>query len=135
MKLFGLNIGKIKISKKDLPKDLVNEMKSDDGHFGKQVNRNNKAQNLEKKGNIDSAIKLYEENVAENFEGSLPYNRLAIIYRKRKDYNNEIRVLNKAISIYSQLDKSSPRPDIKPKLNKFKVRLNKALSLEKTKTD
>ena len=135
MKLFGLNIGKIKISKKDLPKGLVNEMKSDDRHFGKQVNRNNKTQNLEKKGNVDSAIKLYEENVAENFEGSLPYNRLAIIYRKRKDYNNEIRVLNKAISVYSQLDKSSPRPDIKPKLNKFTVRLNKALSLEKTKTD
>ena len=135
MGLFGLNFGNIKVSKKDLPKDLVVEMERDDRRFSKQVNRNNKAQNFEKKGNVDSAIKLYEENVAENFEGSFPYNRLAIIYRKRKDYKNEIRVLNKAVSIYSKLDKSSPRPDIKTKLNKFKVRLDKALSLDKSKTD
>ena len=65
----------------------------------KQVERNLKGIELEKCGNIDAAISLYEQNVSGKFDGSHSYTRLAIIYRKRGQINNEIRVLEKAVSL------------------------------------
>ena len=70
--------------------------------FDKCVDNNLKGIELEKAGEIDKAIKLYEANVAAHFVGPHPYKRLAIIYRKRKDYENEIRVLNAAIKQFGQ---------------------------------
>ena len=87
---------------------------------------NNKAMSYEKEKDIPNAIKYYEESISYNFDGNYPYDRLAILYRKNKDYDNEIRVLNKAIENFSLLEKTSPRGDIHPKLNKFKERLNRA---------
>jgi hypothetical protein len=34
----------------------------------------------QREGHIDEAIALYEENIAQYFEGNHPYNSLAIIY-------------------------------------------------------
>jgi tetratricopeptide (TPR) repeat protein len=93
------------------------------------VNNNLRGIELEKEGKTDEAINLYEENISKNFDGNGPYDRLAIIYRKRKEYDSEIRVLNHAIEVFSKLSKTSPRGDIKPKLEKFKQRLEKAISL------
>lgn len=107
------------------------QQEAEDKSFSKLLNRNIKGTKHEKEGRIDLAIKLYEKNISENFEGKHPYDRLAIIYRKQKDLENEIRVLNKAIEVFSNLLKSSPRQDIKPKLEKFKSRLEKAKSLKK----
>lgn len=56
----------------------------DEKDFNRQVNRNLKAIELEKAGNVKEAIKLYEMNIKENFEGNHPYDRLAIIYRRNK---------------------------------------------------
>lgn len=42
-------------------------------------------------------------NVNERFDGSFPYERLAMIYRKRKQYNEEIRVLEHAVSKFKGL--------------------------------
>jgi len=50
---------------------------------------------------------------------------LSIIYRKQKDHENEIRVLNKAIEVFSYLVTSTQRVDVKPKLDRFKKRLEK----------
>lgn len=61
------------------------------------VNRNLKGIELEKKANIEDAVRLYEQNVADEFDGTHPYNRLAIIYRKKRQFDGEIRVLKKAI--------------------------------------
>jgi len=60
------------------------------------VNRNLKGIELEKKGNIEDAIKLYEKNVTDEFDGTHPYKRLAIIYRKKGQIEDEIRILKKA---------------------------------------
>jgi len=68
------------------------------------VDRNNKGIELEKKGDIENAIKLYEENVADEFFGTHPYDRLAIIYRKRKQFNDEIRILKRKISIFEKIN-------------------------------
>jgi len=101
-----------------------------DSFFSNQVDRNLKGKEYEQKGETELAILEYEANLKEGFEGSHPYNRLAIIYRKNKDYDNEIRVLNRSIDIYKELSKTSPRGDFEPKLLKFKERLEKAVELK-----
>ena len=134
MGLFNWLFGKVEINEEDFSQELKDEIKKqeiEDNAFSKFVNRNIKGIKYEKEGKVDLAIKLYEKNISENFDGSHPYNRLAIIYRKRKDFQNEIRVLNKAIEVFSNLITTSPRSDIEPKLEKFKHRLYKSKTLTK----
>ena len=105
----------------------------DERRFEIQVDRNLEGIKLEKEGEIEKAIRLYEKNVEEDFEGSHPYDRLAIIYRKRGEYEEEIRVLRKAIFVFEN-NISSGRADREPKLQKFQERLDKAMrKLEKSK--
>ena len=94
-------------------------------NFDIQVERNLKGKQLESIGDYEAAIELYELNIGENFEGSYPYRRLSILYRKRKMYQDEIRVLQKAISVFKNL-RGTDRVDIEPKLEEFRVRLDKA---------
>jgi len=60
------------------------------------VARNLEGSELEKAGKVDEAIALYEKNIKEGFDGSHPYTRLAIIYRRRKLFDDEARVIKKA---------------------------------------
>ncbi|MGS0527042.1 hypothetical protein ACU8V7_19750 [Zobellia nedashkovskayae] len=80
---------------------------------------------MEKEGKVVHAMSLYEANVSENFEGSFPYRRLAILYRKRKLFSEEVRVLEKAIANFNSLTASN-RADVQPKLSEFQERLDKA---------
>jgi len=89
------------------------------------VNRNLKGIKLEKEGKIDKAIKLYEKNIEEEFDGSHPYTRLAIIYSKKGLLDDEIRVLKKAIWVFENVVYKQ-RGDRSQKLDKFKKRLEKA---------
>lgn len=50
---------------------------------------------------IEAAIKAYEVHVKEKSEKDAPYKRLAILYRKQNDYDNEVRILKTAIDILS----------------------------------
>ncbi len=127
-KLFGRKLLEHNIGKNS--KSYESKENSDD-NFSNQVNRNLKGKENEQKGENEVAIKEYEKNIKEGFEGNHPYDRLAIIYRKNKDYDNEIRVLNRAIEVFIELSKNSPRQDINPKLEKFRNRLNKAEELRK----
>lgn len=94
----------------------------------KMVNNNLRGKELEKEGNIDVAIRLYEENISLRFDGSFPYDRLITIYRKQKDYANESRVLENAIDVFTH-DIPQSRPDRDKKLTKYKERLNKVYVL------
>ena len=106
---------------------------TDERIFEIQVNRNLEGIKFEKKGEIEKAIRLYEKNVEEDFEGSHPYDRLAVIYRKRGEYVEEIRVLREAIFVFENKVHSG-RMDKEPKLQKFQERLEKAMQkLEKFK--
>lgn len=89
------------------------------------VENNLRGIELEKAGRTDEAVALYEQNVAACFEGSHPYNRLAIIYRKRKDYDNEIRVLRRAVEMYELRQFSDA-----VKYQRFVDRLRKAEQLK-----
>lgn len=54
--------------------------------------RNNKGSLMEKAGKIDEAIKVYEENITAGNHARHSYNRLMILYRKQKRYDDELRV-------------------------------------------
>lgn len=88
--------------------NLVEEIRLHNRRLGEilgiMVGRNNKGIKLEKKGDIENAIKLYELNVADEFFGTHPYNRLAIFYRKRKQFDDEIRILKRKISIFEKIN-------------------------------
>ncbi len=56
------------------------------------VQRNNKAIEREKAGDIDGAMFLYEVSVADAFLGSHPYDRLRILYIRAKQYNEALRI-------------------------------------------
>jgi len=91
--------------------------------------KNALGQELEKEGFIENAIELYELNIKNGFDGNFPYDRLAVIYRKRKQHADEVRVLERAVKVFDKLTKTSPRQDVNPKLVKFKDRLSKATEL------
>lgn len=67
--------------------------------WSEQVERNLKAMEYEENGDIEKAIKLYEENVAEEFDGTHPYQRLFDLYVELGQTEDVIRVLEKAIHV------------------------------------
>lgn len=89
-----------------------------------------KGMEAEKRNDDEKAIAEYEKSISLEFEGNHPYDRLAIIYRKRKQYDDEIRVLQKGINVFSALAETSFRSDLKPKLKKFRDRLEKVSALK-----
>lgn len=55
---------------------------------------------LEKEGMINEAIAVYEKAIVPQLPATHPYDRLMILYRKKKDYDNEIRIIKIAISVF-----------------------------------
>ena len=96
--------------------------------FSRMVDRNLLGSELEKADQIETAIALYEANIRDGFEGNGPYDRLAIIYRRQKKIKEEIRVLQRAIEVFSAYQ--GPRTDVAPKLQKFRSRLEKARRIQ-----
>ena len=107
--------------RKKVKKQAVNLSKF---NLSDPVDRNQAGIQLEKNGSVNEAIKLYEANLEENFEGNHPYDRLAIIYRRKKLYDDEKRVHKKAIKVFEEHVPKN-RADRKPKLEKFQNRLEK----------
>ncbi|MDR3598509.1 hypothetical protein [Clostridium sp.] len=105
---------------KELRKTFIENQKLKE-IFEIQYRRNMAGIGYEQSGEIDNAIIEYEKNVAENFNGGHPYWSLCEIYRKRKDYENEIRVIQKAII------------NLPNKYDRYKIRLEKALKLKNKK--
>lgn len=66
---------------------------------GVMLERNLQGSVLEQAGQIDEAIKLYEANHTDAFIGSHPYERLRIIYTKRKQLDQAIRVCQTFIAL------------------------------------
>jgi tetratricopeptide (TPR) repeat protein len=84
------------------------------------VDRNLNGKTLEAAGEIDKAIALYEENVSDLFDGDHPYDRLRVIYTKRKQFAEAIRVCRSFVIIADMLiEEGSGRSDLKPKRDKF----------------
>jgi len=119
------------LKKNEAKQQRLAEMKSWDEIGKKHTYRNLEGIELENKGKTEEAIALYELNVKEGCDGNHPYDRLAIIYRKGNQIDEEIRVLKRGIEVFEQLKTTSPRQDVTPKLEKFRDRLIKAENLLK----
>jgi len=87
---------------------------------GVMVERNLEGKSLESAGKLDKAIELYEANVADWFSGNHPYDRLRVIYTKRKQYAEAIRVCRAFVVVADTLlEQGSKRGDLTPKREKF----------------
>jgi hypothetical protein len=59
----------------------------------------------EKSGDIDHAIKIYHKVIDMGYNGAgygknQPYERLMILYRKNKDIDNEIKIIEQAVTVF-----------------------------------
>lgn len=79
---------------------------------------------FEKNNNISEAINAYGKSAYFAFEGNYVYERLYILYRKNKEYDKAINILNFAIFVFDKLI-NKERPDRLKKLYDFKEKLKK----------
>lgn len=68
----------------------------------KITDRIKEGQEFEKQKELDKAICIYEEVIATNYPKKLPYQRLCIVYRKKKDYEKELDICDRAIQILNE---------------------------------
>ncbi|MDB8542793.1 exonuclease domain-containing protein [Turicibacter sanguinis] len=73
------------------------------------------AKHYEDEGHRDDAIDLYEQCISYPCMNEEPYDRLILLYRKKREKENEIRVLELAIQLFQSNDK-------------YQLRLHKILS-------
>lgn len=101
------------------PKFRLDELENKKAEYKKRTEKlykcaelNNKGIELEKQRNISKAIAIYEENIkGDCYPATHSFDRLLVLYRKAKDYENEKRIAIKAIKLFS--------------INKYKERLKK----------
>jgi len=65
------------------------------------ANRIDEAREAESKEDPDTAIALYEENMKSGYPDPYSFDRLMILYRKQKKYKDELRVINRAIKVFT----------------------------------
>lgn len=90
-----------------VPEDLITEWKSSleeydefNRRLGETCGDNNRGIELEKLGQIDEAIKVYEKNISTGYLATHAYERLRIIYKRRTDPANELRVLRAGVALF-----------------------------------
>ncbi len=74
--------------------------------YEKQLQQCAKLNNIgkiqEKEGKIKSAIRTYEKNIALAYPATHSFDRLMKLYRKLKDFDNELRVIQIAIDVFTK---------------------------------
>lgn len=115
-------------------KRLEEERKLKELNFNVAFEMNQLAMNLEKMGRVEEAVEKYIEVIKLGFDGSYPFDRLNIYYRKQKDYDNEIANCEQAIKLYEDL-KILGRSGASEGLAKYKKRLERALELRQKEKD
>lgn len=91
--------------------------------LNKTTELNNQGRDQEKTGNIIGAIDSYEKCIALGYDAYFAYDRLMILYRKIKDYENEERIAMKALSMFNG---TSLYDKYKQRLEKVKALKNKS---------
>lgn len=80
--------------------EKLNEYKLIQKQLKSCVSLNNKGIEYEKSGNIKLAIKTYEKNILNDYPAHHSHKRLMVLYRKNKDYVNELRVIERALEVF-----------------------------------
>lgn len=94
----------IEISDSEWNKILLRKEEYDNFNFkiSETARLNNLGIELEKKGEIDTAISVYEENIVLGHTATHSFDRLMILYHKQKDYKSEKKVISKALDIFQK---------------------------------
>lgn len=100
--------------------ELLAEKKAKDKELMLCAKLNNKGIAYENDGNIKQAIKTYEKNIESNYPAHHSFKRLMVLYRKSKDFDNEMRVIERALLVF-------------PNESEYEQRLDKVIELS-TKT-
>jgi hypothetical protein len=91
----------------------------------RHVARNIYGNLLERTRRVDQAVDLYEANLAERFNGSYPYERLAAIYGKRGRQGDVLRVLRQGVQVV-QAELEAGDPARRPQLERLRDLLSEA---------
>lgn len=84
------------------------------------VDRNLQGIEYEKASRTDDAIGLYEANVADWFDGSHPYDRLRILYKKSGKRDDAVRVCEAFVAVADELAAMGSPRDLEPQRAHFK---------------
>ena len=99
-----------------------------------QTRRNLDGMELEQRGRPDLALELYEQNVAEGFEGDWPYGRLVAYYERTGRLDQAERVLERAIEVFKGSKRRSAE-ERRLMLRAFRGRLRLVQKAHKNYTD
>jgi tetratricopeptide (TPR) repeat protein len=66
-------------------------------HYTELIKEGREAEN---NGEAEEAAGLFEKAIKQEPLIELPYNRLMVIYRKQKEYEKELKVLDKALEVF-----------------------------------
>jgi tetratricopeptide (TPR) repeat protein len=88
----------------------------------RQTARNLEGMDLERAGRVDEAMAVYEQNVAEGFEGDWPYGRLVAILERRGELQRAVEVLERAIEVFGASTRRTAT-DRRSTIRAFKGRL------------
>jgi tetratricopeptide (TPR) repeat protein len=91
-----------------------------------QTRRNLDALALESDGRTEEAMALYEQNIADGFEGDWPYGRLVAYYERLGRLDDAQRVLERGIEVFNESKRRTPL-DRRSVLRAFKGRLKLVL--------
>lgn len=94
----------------------------DRGRIDLQTQRNLQGLALEGEGRLEEAVVLYEQNIADGFEGDWPYGRLVAYYEKSNALEDARRVLERGIEVFSAA-RRRPAADRRVAIRAFKGRL------------
>jgi tetratricopeptide (TPR) repeat protein len=88
-----------------------------------------KANELEKNGELDEAASLYEKIIKADPHRETAYNRLMIILRKQKEYKKELALINKGIKTFKDFYETGSKKSFNKKVEQISKALLKSTGL------
>jgi hypothetical protein len=83
--------------------------------------RNRAASEAEENDDINKAIRFYEQNIREDYADKFAFERLMIIYRKHKEYENELRVIQRGIEVFQKKFKERVKHSLARRVSDKKI--------------
>jgi len=87
----------------------------------------------EAKGNVQQAARYYEAAIKDERPDEVPFNRLMVIYRKLKQYKDELRVINQGIRKFEDFYRKQSSPGKGKKLSQLSDAFMKSSGLKDRK--
>lgn len=85
------------------------ERKAQEQLLSKTASLNNRGKELEKAGKTKEAIRVYENNIALGYPAHNSFKRLMVLYHKAKDYENERRIILRALEVFGDYPEYTSR--------------------------